>query len=114
MAMAVKPLTIERGVPLFVTGSSDEVDAGREQGAGMAFSRRGAAIGVRFSRGLLQRMVRARHRCWCCKHHSTLSMVEPFVSTFKKSGGQILDVVYYNPKPTVLSCRSGKGVCAHA
>ncbi|KAI3592078.1 ABC transporter, substrate-binding protein (cluster 4, leucine/isoleucine/valine/benzoate) (plasmid) [Cupriavidus sp. U2] len=96
VAMAVKPLTIERGVPLFVTGSGDEVTQGDNKGLVWRFQARGSDWGTVFARAAAKD---GAHKASLLVLQTpfTLSMVDPFVNTFKKSGGQILDVVYYNP-----------------
>ncbi|WP_321911166.1 MULTISPECIES: ABC transporter substrate-binding protein [unclassified Paraburkholderia] len=96
VAMAIKPLTIEKGVPLFVTGSGDEVTQGDNKGLVWRFQARGTDWGAAFARAALKDGAHTAS-VLALQTPFTLSMVNPFVDTFKKGGGKILDVVYYNP-----------------
>ncbi|MGF6743967.1 ABC transporter substrate-binding protein [Paraburkholderia atlantica] len=96
VAMAIKPITIEKGVPLFVTGSGDEVTQGDNQGLVWRFQARGTDWGAIFARAALKDGARTAS-VLALQTPFTLSMVNPFVEAFKKGGGKILDVVYYNP-----------------
>jgi branched-chain amino acid transport system substrate-binding protein len=96
VAMAIKPLTIEKGVPLLVTGSGDEVTQGDNKGLVWRFQARGSDWGAVFARAAAKD---GAHKASLLVLQTpfTQSMVEPFVKEFKKGGGEILDIVYYNP-----------------
>ncbi|MDQ2140965.1 ABC transporter substrate-binding protein [Alcaligenaceae bacterium B3P038] len=96
VAMAIKPLTIERGVPLLVGGSGDEVTQGDNKGLVYRFQARGADWGPTFARAIKQAGGK-KASVLALQTPFTLSLANPFVETFKQGGGEILDVVYYNP-----------------
>ncbi|WP_416046773.1 ABC transporter substrate-binding protein [Cupriavidus basilensis] len=96
VAMAIKPLTIEKGVPLLVSGSGDEVTQGDNKGLVWRFQARGSDWGAVFARAALKDGAR-KASLLVLQTPFTLSMVDPFINAFKQGGGQILDVVYYNP-----------------
>lgn len=96
VAMAVKPLTIEKGIPLLVTGSGDEVTQGDNKGLVWRFQATGRDWGQVFARAVAKDGAR-KASLLVLQTPFTLSMVQPFVNEFKKSGGEILDIVYYNP-----------------
>jgi branched-chain amino acid transport system substrate-binding protein len=96
VAMAVKPLAIERGVPLLVSGSGDEVTQGNNKGLVWRFQARGSDWGEAFARAAAKDGAR-KASLLVLQTPFTLSMVEPFVKEFKKGGGEVLDIVYFNP-----------------
>ncbi|MHA7685647.1 ABC transporter substrate-binding protein [Cupriavidus sp. PET2-C1] len=96
VAMAIKPLTIEKGVPLLVSGSGDEVTQGDNKGLVWRFQARGSDWGAVFARAALKDGAR-KASLLVLQTPFTLSMVDPFINAFRQGGGQILDVVYYNP-----------------
>lgn len=96
VALAVRPLTLERNVPILVTGTGDEVTQGDNRGLVWRFQARGSDWGAVFARAAYQNGARTvsvlaqQAPAWAI-------MVDPFVQEFKKQGGKVLDVVYYNP-----------------
>ena len=96
VAMAIKPITLERGVPLLVSGSGDEVTQGDNKGLVYRFQARGSDWGPVFARAIHKAGGR-RASVLALQTPFTLSLANPFAETFKAQGGQILDVVYYNP-----------------
>ena len=96
VAMAVKPLTIERGIPLLVTGSGDEVTQGDNKGLVWRFQARGSDWGAVFAHAALKDGAR-KASLLVLQTPFTLSMVDPFVNAFRKGGGEVLDTVFYNP-----------------
>ncbi|MCZ2495413.1 ABC transporter substrate-binding protein [Xylophilus sp. Kf1] len=96
VAMAIKPLTIEKGVPLFVTGSGDEVTQGDNKGLVWRFQARGSDWGGAFARAVAKDGAKTAS-VLVLQTPFTLSMVDPFVKEFTRSGGKVLDIVYYNP-----------------
>ncbi|WP_454724895.1 MULTISPECIES: ABC transporter substrate-binding protein [Cupriavidus] len=96
VAMAIKPLTIEKGIPLLVSGSGDEVTQGDNKGLVWRFQARGSDWGAVFARAALKDGAR-KASLLVLQTPFTLSMVEPFTAEFRKGGGQVLDTVFYNP-----------------
>ncbi|WP_020203065.1 MULTISPECIES: ABC transporter substrate-binding protein [Cupriavidus] len=96
VAMAIKPLTIEKGIPLLVSGSGDEVTQGDNKGLVWRFQARGSDWGAVFARAALKDGAR-KASLLVLQTPFTLSMVEPFAAEFRKGGGQVLDTVFYNP-----------------
>lgn len=96
VAMAVKPLTIERGIPLLVSGSGDEVTQGDNRGLVWRFQAKGSDWGAVFARAAGKDGAKTASLL-VLQTPFTLSMVTPFIDEFKKGGGTVLDVVYYNP-----------------
>ncbi|WP_082621477.1 ABC transporter substrate-binding protein [Bordetella sp. N] len=96
VAMAVKPLSLERGVPLLVSGSGDEVTQGDNKGLVYRFQSRGSDWGPVFARAI-HKAGGKKASVLALQTPFTLSLANPFAEAFKKDGGQILDVVYYNP-----------------
>ena len=96
VAMAIKPITLERGVPLLVSGSGDEVTQGDNKGLVYRFQARGSDWGPVFARAIHKAGGR-RASVLALQTPFTLSLANPFAETFKAQGGEILDVVYYNP-----------------
>ncbi|MCL2896065.1 ABC transporter substrate-binding protein [Brenneria tiliae] len=96
VAMAVKPLTIEKGIPLLVTGSGDEITQGDNQGLVWRFQATGRDWGKAFARAAVKD---GAHTASLLVLHTpfTLSMVDPFIQEFTAAGGRVLDTVYYNP-----------------
>lgn len=96
VAMAIKPLAIERGVPLLVGGSADEVTQGDNHGLVWRFQSNGRDWGAAFGKAALQDGNKTAS-VLALQTPFTLSLVEPFIKTFKAGGGETLDVVYYSP-----------------
>lgn len=96
VAMAIKPLTLERGVPLLVSGSGDEVTQGDNKGLVYRFQARGSDWGPVFARAIHKAGGR-KASVLALQTPFTLSLANPFAETFKSLGGEVLDVVYYNP-----------------
>ena len=96
VAMAIKPLAIERGVPILVGGSADEVTQGDNKGLVWRFQSNGRDWGKAFGNAA----TKDGHKTasvLALQTPFTLSLVQPFIKTFEASGGKILDVVYYSP-----------------
>ncbi|PLC52124.1 ligand-binding receptor [Pollutimonas nitritireducens] len=96
VALAVRPLTLERNVPILVTGTGDEVTQGDNRGLVWRFQARGSDWGAVFARAAYQNGARTAS-VLAQQAPAWAIMVDPFVEEFKKQGGKILDVVYYNP-----------------
>jgi branched-chain amino acid transport system substrate-binding protein len=99
VAMAVKPLTIEKGVPLLVSGTGDEVTQGDNKGLVWRFQATGSNWGRAFAKAVV-RIKAKTASILVLQAPFTLSMVEPFKQDFEAAGGKILDTVFYNPNQT--------------
>jgi len=96
VALAVRPLTLERNIPILVTGTGDEVTQGDNRGLVWRFQARGSDWGAVFARAAYQNGARTAS-VLAQQAPAWTIMVDPFAQEFKKQGGQIIDVVYYNP-----------------
>jgi len=96
VALAVRPLTLERNVPMLVTGTGDEVTQGDNRGLVWRFQARGSDWGAVFARAAYQDGARTAS-VLAQQAPAWTIMVDPFVKEFEKQGGKIVDVVYYNP-----------------
>ncbi|MBB3211839.1 branched-chain amino acid transport system substrate-binding protein [Herbaspirillum sp. Sphag1AN] len=96
VAMAVKPLAIERGIPLLVSGSADEVTQGDNKGLVWRFQSSGKDWGAVFGKAALKDGAKTAS-VLALQTPFTTSLVEPFIKTFKAGGGRIIDSVYYSP-----------------
>lgn len=96
VAMAIKPLTLERGVPLLVSGSADEITQGDNQGLVWRFQSNGRDWGRAFGKALGSDGHRTAS-VLALQTPFTLSLVKPFIDTFKAGGGSVIDTVFYNP-----------------
>jgi branched-chain amino acid transport system substrate-binding protein len=99
VAMAVKPLTIEKGVPLLVSGTGDEVTQGDNKGLVWRFQATGSGWGRAFAKAV-SRFGAKKASILVLQAPFTLSMVEPFKEDFTAAGGTVLDTVFYNPNQT--------------
>ena len=96
VAMAIKPLAIERGIPLFVCGSADELTQGDNDGLVWRFLSSGSDWGAVFGRAVAKDGAKTAS-VLALQTPFTISLVNPFIKAFKASGGQILDTVFYSP-----------------
>ena len=99
VAMAVKPITIEKKLALFVSGSADQITAGDNKGLVWRFQARGKDWGPVIARAMLKSGVK-KTAVMCLQNPFTVTMVEPFANEFKKGGGSVVETVYYNPGQT--------------
>jgi branched-chain amino acid transport system substrate-binding protein len=96
VALAVRPVTLERNIPILVVGTGDEVTQGDNKGLVWRFQARGSDWGTVFARGAYKDGARTAS-VLAQQAPAWTVMVDPFVQEFKKQGGKVLDVVYYNP-----------------
>jgi branched-chain amino acid transport system substrate-binding protein len=96
VAMAVRPLALERGVPMLVSGSADELTEGDNKGLVWRFQSNGRDWGAAFGKAVLKDGAKTAS-VLALQTPFTISLVEPFVKAFKAGGGQIFDSVYYSP-----------------
>lgn len=99
VAMAVKPITIEKKLALFVSGSADQITAGDNKGLVWRFQSRGMDWGPVIARAMLKSGVK-KTAVMCLQNPFTTTMVEPFATEFKNGGGTVVETVYYNPGQT--------------
>lgn len=99
VAMAVKPITIEKNLAIFVSGSADQITAGDNKGLVWRFQARGKDWGPVIARAMLKSGVKTT-AVMCLQNPFTVTMVEPFAEEFKKGGGKVVETVYYNPGQT--------------
>ncbi|MCG5237224.1 ABC transporter substrate-binding protein [Xanthobacter oligotrophicus] len=96
VSLAVRPLAIEKGVALLPNGSADELTQGDTKGLVWRFQTNGKDWGRAFANVALKDGAKTAS-ILVLQTPFTLSTVQPFVDTFKAGGGQVLDVVYFNP-----------------
>lgn len=96
VTMAIKPLALERGVPILVGGSADEITQGDNRGLVWRFQSNGHDWGTAFGKAALKDGNRTAS-ILALQTPFTISMVEPFKRAFEAGGGTIIDVVYYSP-----------------
>ncbi|MGQ3670946.1 ABC transporter substrate-binding protein [Xanthobacter sp. TB0136] len=96
VALAVRPLAIEKGVALLPNGSADELTAGDTKGLVWRFQTNGKEWGRAFANAALKDGAKTAS-ILVLQTPFTLSTVKPFEEAFKAGGGKILDVVYFNP-----------------
>jgi len=99
VAMAIKPIAVQRGVALMVVGSGDETTEGDNHGLVWRFQARGSDWGGAFARTVLKDGAK-KVSLLVLQSPYTISMVQPFIDGIKKGGGTMLDTVYYNPGQT--------------
>lgn len=96
VALAVRPVAIEKGIALLVNGSADEITQGDTKGLVWRFQTTGKAWGAAFAH-VVRKDGAKTASLLVLQTPFTLSTVQPFVDAFKADGGQILDVVNFNP-----------------
>ena len=96
VALAVKPVALEKDVALLSVGSADEITQG-ENRASSGASRPTGRIGDALSRGWSRVTGAGTASLLVLQTPFTRSQVDPFIQQFKEKGGEILDVVYFNP-----------------
>jgi branched-chain amino acid transport system substrate-binding protein len=96
VTMAVKPLALERGVPLLISGSADEVTEGDNKGLVWRFQSNGRDWGTAFGKAAIKDGAKTAS-VLALQTPFTISLVAPFVKAFTAGGGRILDSVYYSP-----------------
>ncbi|MFG1212469.1 ABC transporter substrate-binding protein [Xanthobacter flavus] len=96
VALAVRPITIEKGVALLPNGSADELTQGDTKGLVWRFQTNGKEWGRAFANAALKDGAKTAS-ILVLQTPFTLSTVKPFEEAFKAGGGKIIDVVYFNP-----------------
>ncbi|MFT4115258.1 ABC transporter substrate-binding protein [Bradyrhizobium sp.] len=96
VALAVKPVAIEKGVAVLANGSADEITQGDNKGLVWRFQTNGQDWGRAFARVVKGDGAKTAS-VLVLQTPFTLSQVQPFAETFKSLGGEIKDIVYFNP-----------------
>lgn len=96
VAMALKPIALERKMGLLVSGSADAITDGDNKGLVWRFQSRGQDWGGVIARAMLRSKMR-RVSILGLQNPFTVGMIEPFVSEIRKGGGEVVDRVFYNP-----------------
>ncbi len=96
VALAVKPITIDRGVLLTVNGSADEITQGANKGLVWRFQTNGKAWGDAFGKAMLKDGVK-RASVLVLQTPFTLSTIKPFEDTFTAGGGKVIQNIPFNP-----------------
>lgn len=96
VALAVRPIAIEKGVALLPNGSADELTQGDTKGLVWRFQTNGKEWGRAFANAALKDGAKTASLL-VLQTPFTLSTVKPFEDAFKAGGGKIIDVVYFNP-----------------
>jgi branched-chain amino acid transport system substrate-binding protein len=96
VAMALKPIALERKMGLLVAGSADAITDGDNKGLVWRFQSRGQDWGGVIARAMVRSKMR-RVSILGLQNPFTVGMIEPFVGEIRKAGGEIVDQVFYNP-----------------
>lgn len=96
VAMAVKPITIEKNMVLFVSGSADQITTGDNKGLVWRFQARGKDWGPTIARAMLKTGVK-KVSILGLQNPFTVSMADPFAAEIRAGGGEVLETVFYNP-----------------
>jgi branched-chain amino acid transport system substrate-binding protein len=95
VALAVKPITLEKGVLLSVVGSADEITQGDNRNLVWRFQTNGRSWGAAFSKAMLGDGIKTAS-ILVLQTPFTQSTIEPFKKAFTAGGGQVLDEVSFN------------------
>lgn len=96
VAMALRPIVLERNMLMMVSGSADQITAGDTKGLIWRFQAKGADWGPTIARAMLKSGAK-KVSVLGLQNPFTVSMVDPFANEIKKGGGSIVDTVFYNP-----------------
>lgn len=96
VALAVKPIAIEKGVLLTTNGSADEITQGDSKNLVWRFQTNGKDWGDAFGKAFLKDGVKTAS-ILVLQTPFTLSTIQPFKNTFTAGGGEILDEINFNP-----------------
>ncbi|MFC0282254.1 ABC transporter substrate-binding protein [Camelimonas abortus] len=102
VALAVKPIAIEKGVVLTTNGSADEITQGDNRNLVWRFQTNGRDWGEAFARAMLKDG-RKTASVLVLQTPFTLSTIRPFVDAFTAGGGKVLAEIPFNPGQP--SCR---------
>lgn len=95
VALAVKPITLEKGVLLSVVGSADEITDGDNKNLVWRFQTNGKSWGEAFSKAMIGDGVKTAS-ILVLQTPFTQSTIQPFRKSFTAAGGKVLDEVSFN------------------
>lgn len=96
VALAIKPITLEKGVLLTVVGSADEITQGDNKGLIWRFQTNGKDWGRAFGKAMLNDGIKSAS-VLVLQTPFTLSTIQPFKETFTAGGGKVVQEVPFNP-----------------
>lgn len=96
VAMAIKPIVLERNMLFMVSGSADQITDGDNKGMIWRFQAKSSSWGGVIGRAMLAAGLK-KVSVLGLQNPFTISMVGPFQEAMKKGGGAVTEVVYYNP-----------------
>jgi branched-chain amino acid transport system substrate-binding protein len=95
VALAIKPITVDRGVLLSVVGSADEITDGDNRNLVWRFQTNGKSWGEAFSKAMVKDGIKTAS-ILVLQTPFTQSTIEPFRKAFTGAGGKVLDEVSFN------------------
>lgn len=95
VALAIKPITLEKGVLLSVVGSADEITDGDNHNLVWRFQTNGRSWGEAFSKAMVKDGIKTAS-ILVLQTPFTQSTIQPFRKAFSDAGGKVLDQVSYN------------------
>jgi ABC-type branched-subunit amino acid transport system substrate-binding protein len=95
VALAVKPITLEKGVLLTVNGSADEITDGDNKNLVWRFQTNGKSWGEAFSKAMAKDGIKTAS-ILVLQTPFTQSTIQPFRKSFTDAGGKVLDEVSFN------------------
>lgn len=96
VALAVRPVALEKSVALLPVGSADELTEGDNKGLVWRFQTNGKNWGQAFANVAYKDGARTAS-ILVLQTPFTLSTVKPFAERFTQQGGKVLDTLYFNP-----------------
>lgn len=96
VALAVRPVALEKSVALLPVGSADELTEGDNKGLVWRFQTNGKNWGQAFANVAYKDGAKTAS-ILVLQTPFTLSTVKPFAERFTQQGGKVLDTLYFNP-----------------
>jgi len=96
VALAVRPVALEKSVALLPVGSADELTEGDNKGLVWRFQTNGKNWGQAFANVAYKDGAKTAS-ILVLQTPFTLSTVKPFADRFTQQGGKVLDTLYFNP-----------------
>lgn len=96
VALAVRPVALEKNVALLPVGSADELTEGDNKGLVWRFQTNGKNWGQAFANVAYKDGAKTAS-ILVLQTPFTLSTVKPFAERFTQQGGKVLDTLYFNP-----------------
>lgn len=95
VALAIKPIALEKGVLLTTVGSADEITDGENRNLVWRFQTNGRDWGVAFSKAMANSGAKTAS-ILVLQTPFTQSTIQPFRKSFTEAGGKVLDEVSFN------------------